>query len=286
MTNWRQNPPRLHELANSITAGDICQPITLTFDAETRCKDAYKEWDDLTIETNSDLFDHIAIITKDDAAVGWIDCTGLHAEEIIADLQGVIEPLTIRNLISADTPLLDVAKLYGPDSPDVFVVIHANQPIGWIGYPTLLGAPFQACLFSLILSVEFALGKIVETDAALAFSQLARPRQSIAIRIAKLRGYPHPEGEGPSERQLLRCTTLADKVRILKNRPLTAASLPTYNENLLEKAERLRNALAHPTDVDEISKLIPKGHISEFLTGIAAFESDLYKAISSGLRLH
>jgi len=163
-----------------------------------------------------------------------------------------IERLNIGNLISADTPLLEVARLYGPDSPSVFIVIRGNQPIGWIAYQTLLDTPFQACLFSLLLSVEVALSELMESDPALALAKLPSRRRDQARRIGQLRGYRGDAAQKPTHHQLLRCTTFADKMEVLRNSPLTTAELGCYNESLLEKAERVRNALAHPTETHEL----------------------------------
>ena len=285
MKHWRRRPPRLHEVGNSITAGDICQHIALTFDHKTKCADAWEEWAQFTAETNTDWFDHIAIITEAGAAIGWIDCSGLGAEELIEDLLECIEPLTIGNLISADTPLLDVARLYGPTSPSVFIVIRGNQPAGWIGYQTLLGTPFQACLFSLLLSIELAVNELMENDPALAMRKLNERRREYARRIAQLRGYPSKDAQRPSDHQLLRCTTFADKAEVLRKCPATTAKLSSYDEALLEKAERVRNSLAHPTEAHELSQLIPKDEIAGFLLGITSLESELYRAIDSGMGL-
>lgn len=273
----------LNRIAASITAEDICTPFVFHLDAATKPRDAEQQWNSYCASGNTDPFDHLALVVKDGKYVGWAGYDSfISGEETVED---GMDKLVVANLLSAETPLLETAKLYGEKSPWIFVVLKSNQPVGWISYYSLLGPAFRACLFGLILGIEQSMSDLLKTDAPLAIGKLTPKRLEGAKRVYSLRGYDKRHGKEPSNRDLIDCTNFIDKVTILEACPITLGALISFNRTLLQRAETIRNALAHPTPESEIITLLPKKDLHSFVGWLTAFETDLASQLKSGERI-
>jgi hypothetical protein len=273
----------LNRIAASITAEDICSPFALEFDAATKVHEAEVRWNNYCEITNSDPFDHIALVVKNAKPVGWAayDSTGAPEDA----LEEVMDEIRVANLISADTPLLETAKLYTEKSAWIFVVLKSNQAVGWISYYNLLGPAFRACLFGLILAIEQSMADLLKTDSTLAVSKLPKNRLDAAKRTYSLRGYEKRKGKEPSSAELIDCTNFIDKVTIIEGCPSTLVTLRSFNRSSLVRTETLRNALAHPTPESEIITLLPKNDLHNFIGWLTVFETDLTSSLESGERI-
>ena len=273
----------LNRIAASITAEDICAPFTFEIDAQSTCRDAEERWNIFCLETNTDPFDHLVLVTKAGNHVGWVayDSLGAH-EEIIED---VMDHLTLSNLVSSDTSLLETAKLYQDKSPWIFIVLKANRPLGWISYHALLGPAFRACLFGLLLGIEQTMADILKTDPNLALTKIPTKRLEAANRVYELRAYQQWRGQHRSANELINCTTFIDKVTTIESFPQTLAALRSFNRTTFAKAEALRNALAHPTPENELIRLLPKSDLHTFITWLTTLEAELTAYLKSGDRI-
>jgi hypothetical protein len=273
----------LNRIAASITAEDICTPFAFELDAATKPEDAQQQWDGFCMKNYSDPFDHLALVVKNRKAVGWAAYDSFGAgEETVED---AMDALTVSNLVSADTPLLDIAKLYRDKSPWIFVALKGNHPIGWISYYNLLGPAFRACLFGLILAIEQTMADLLKTDSKLAIGKLPGKRLDAAKRTYSLRGYEKRHGKEPSNGELIDCSNFIDKVTIIEACPSTLVALPSFNRSSLIRTETIRNALAHPTPESEIITLLPKKDLHSFIGWLATFEADLASCLKPGERI-
>lgn len=265
----------LNRIAASITAQDICEPFELEFDPRTRLRDAEEQWDGFCAASNTDPFDHIALISKDRKAVGTVTYEMLGApEETLGD---VADGIGVESLVSAETPLLELAQMYGEKSLWVFIVLKGNHPIGWISYHHLLGPAFRSCLFGLILAVEQTMGDILKVKAKESIARLPPNRADAAKRIYGLRDYQRTRGPEAGPRAIIDCSNFIDKITMIESSSEILKALPTFNRNLLLKVESLRNVLAHPTPDHELSLKLPKQDLNGFIQSISAFEADLFK---------
>jgi hypothetical protein len=273
----------LNRIATSITAEDICNPFILELDAAFNPQEAEQRWDERCMEDNSDPFDHLALVTKNGTAVGWSSYASLAPAQ--GGVEDTMDPLTVANLISANTPLLEIARLYTEQSPWIFVALKCNKPIGWISYYNLLGPPFRACLFGLLLGIEQAMADLLKTDAKFAVSKLPAKRLESATRVFGLRGYAKRRRQEPTPSELIDCTTFIDKVTAIEACPATLNALPSFNRSSLVKTEALRNALAHPTSDSELISLLPKNDLQGLIQWLTTFEADLAPRLQSGAAL-
>ncbi len=269
----------LNRIAESIAAEDICTPFAFHFAHNTDPKEAERQWDGYCMDANCDSFDHMALVTKEGKPVGILAYDALtSAHESVDD---TMDELDVSNLISAETPLLDIARYYMADSPWVFAVLKGNRPIGWFSYYGLLGPPFRACLFGLILAVEQSMADLLKKDAKAAVGKLSEKRVEAARRVYGLRNEGRKEEHEPGGSALIDCSNFIDKLTILERLPTVLSTLPAFDRSLLVKAEQIRNMLAHPTPEYELVSLLPRQDLQGFVSGLSKFEQELASFLKS-----
>ncbi|MCI0535670.1 MAG: hypothetical protein L0Z50_10630 [Verrucomicrobiales bacterium] len=211
--------------------------------------------------------------------IGWLAYDSFTAAE--ATVEEAMDRISVSNLVSADTPLMETAKLYSEQSPWIFIVLKRNQPLGWISYHSLLGPPFRACLFGLILAIEQAMAELLKAYAKFAVSKLPEKRVEAARRVYSLRGYAKWHGKDASDNALIDCSNFIDKVTVIESCPSTLAALPSFNRSALVRAEAIRNALAHPTPESELVTLLPKQDLHNFVGWLTSLEAELASRLRS-----
>ncbi len=269
----------LNRIAESITAEDICTPFAFRFAHITETKEAETQWDEFCMDENCDPFDHMALVTKEGKPEGILAYDELSPPQEIVD--DTMDKLDLSNLISAETPLLDIARYYMADSARVFTVLKGNRPVGWFSYYGLLGPPFRACLFGLILAVELSMADLLKRDAKAAVGKLPEKRVEAAKRVYGLRNEKRQYEHEPGGNALIDCSTFIDKVIILEKLPRVLSKLPAFNRSLLVKAEQIRNSLAHPTPDYELAHLLPQHELQGFVSGLSNFEQELASFLKS-----
>lgn len=273
----------LNRIAETITVGDICSPFIGQYSPSDSGSDVRQDWDSkLSNVRHETPFDHIGLVLKDGVPVGTIGYESLEEER---NIWATMDKLSWRSVVGGETPLIEAAKLFGEKSPFVFLVLRRNELTGWMSYYHLLGIPFRACLFALFLALEQAMLDVVATTPSLAVSKLRQSRLDAAKRVYLARGHELDKVGEPSPRLLLECTHFIDKATIIGECASTASAIPAVTDKAVNKAEKIRNSLAHPTRDAELVMLLPKNEIHGFLASMQRLDNELAQFLNSGSTL-
>ncbi len=200
--------------------------------------------------TEADGYDplsRLSLVLAGDRPVGYIGFESLDTS--LKDVASVAEPILADGLVSADTPVLEVAKLFSKESRGFYFVLQESQITGTIHYEDLLGPQFKLCLFALTLELETTALDLALKDPAASWSVLSEGRKRKAMFAYNNRYSREPDPERLPIYQLLGCTMFIDKGTILRKRRLIADGSNEI-DSLFDKADRVRNSCAH-TDPDK-----------------------------------
>ena len=97
----------------------------------------------------------ISLVEDDTGQVtAWIGFDMLAAEN---DRVGsVAEPIMTGRMVSGDTPVLEVVKLFAQNASGFYFVLQEGQITGTLHYEDLFRSPFKLCMFALMLELEAA----------------------------------------------------------------------------------------------------------------------------------
>lgn len=287
-----------------MTVGDVYSPKLTNYDSEEKISDVISNWESLCRETTpSDPLEYISLIERQGQVVGWIDFSDLVAAdpERQEKVKTCMRSVNVHSLITAETPLLEAMKLFNSQSPYCFLVIKGNIIVGAFSYQDLLSTPFRACLFSMLLSIEQTMVKIVQRAPELAVSKLKQNK------IKRIKGEIRKRGSSQreaSKSEILENVYFADLLTIITSCGRTKSLLPSLDSFFTEcrnkftgksvegiKKKRvdqivdLRNALAHPKEPWRISVLLAKEDLQNFFEWLNAVESELIAVMNSGDKL-
>lgn len=269
----------LNRIAQAITVGDICAPFIGIYGPSDSGEHVREDWDSKLGHSRDETpFDHIGLVSKDGVPVGTIGYEDLDENRSI---WATMNKLSWKTVVSADTALVEAAKLFSAKSPYVFLVLRQNQLVGWMSYHHLLGIPFRACLFSLLLGIEQAMLNVAMTDPALAVTKLSPGRLKKAKDLYLARGHELDKNGMADPRLLLECSNFIDKATIIQKCPATAANITAVTDKAMKKAERVRNSLAHPTGERELVMLLSKDEIHAFLAWADKLQTELLEFTNS-----
>lgn len=264
----------LNRIAQTITVGDVFAPFIGTYSSSASGTEVREDWDG-KIGKETPL-DHIGLVAKDGVPVGTIGYEDLEENRSI---WASMNKLSWTSVVAADTPLIEAAKFFNEKSPFVFLVLRRNELVGWMSYYHLLGIPFRACLFSMLLAIEQAMLEITLTNPSLALTTLGEKKvKSLERQIKK----SNPKQPKVSPRQLLDRTLFSDKLKIIKGCAKTSASIPALSDSLLNDVEAVRNSLAHASEDFRLIKLLSKERLHVFLTWLTKLETELRTYIAHG----
>lgn len=286
----------LNRMAMRVTVGDVCSPLLSTFSAQTSASAARRDWEEICKDlVPSDPLDHVSLVFQGDTPMGWIGFEMI-ANEDETPVSQCMEPLSWKAVISADTPLLEAAKLFDRESPYTFLVLRGNQLTDWLSYQGLLSLPFRACLFSMLLGIEELLSEIALTDSTLAVSQYEKfPR----TRIKTIREHLKSRAPGAgtvSPDAIVGEMYFSEKLKLIQTCKTTFSQLPSFascfkrqrqilrptgvqvteeKKERITQAKEIRNLLAHPKEPWRLSVLVPKEDLRDFLTWLNGLEREL-----------
>lgn len=267
----------LNRIAQTITVGDVFAPFIGTYSPYASGTEGREDWDGKIWKETP--LDHIGLVAKDGVPVGTIGYEDLEENRSIWPL---MNKLSWTSVVAADTPLIEAAKFFNEKSPFVFLVLRRNELVGWMSYYHLLGIPFRACLFSMLLAIEQAMLEIAITNPDLARTKLDPKRvNSLEGQIKKR----NPKQSKVSSRQLLDGTLFSDKLKIIKGCAKTSASIPALGDSLLNDVDDVRNSLAHASEDFRLIKLLSKARLHVFLTWLTKLETELRTYIARGQQL-
>jgi hypothetical protein len=232
-------------LAGSVHAKHIQCALGPTVQANQSIEDA---WELLMTEADGyDPLSRISLVLAGDRPVGYVGFDSLDSS--LKDVASVAEPIPADGLVSADTPVLEIAKLFSKESRHFYFVLQESQITGTIHYEDLLGPQFKLCLFALTLELETTALDLALKDPAASWSVLSEGRKRKAMLAYNERYSRDPDAERLPIDQLLGCTLFIDKGKILRKRRMIAGG-PNEIDSLFGKADRVRNSCAH-TDPDK-----------------------------------
>ena len=249
------------ELSQLITVKDICEPFIEVFDNSQSVKDIWEKWSmDLCDEKDLDPMEQIALVKSNQKIVGWIGFDMLDNDKTLC---GNMESIGESILISSDTPLLEAIRVVCRSNDFIFLVLKGNQFIGWLHYSHFYKLPFRMCLFALLIDLEEMLLKIAKSDPISFLEKLSDKRLVKAKKIYKNRRYSLNKKGKEFDSKLIECTTFCDKFTMLKKNAAIVQKFPNIKNKFSNKAEKIRNNIAHPNGKKsgvlpiEKEKLIP-----------------------------
>ena len=294
----------LTKMASLVRVRDVCSPILTTFNPWTTISEASLAWEIQCQErTPSDPMQYVSLVAQDKSVVGWLDFSDLHGDNTDGTVEEVMSRIHVSRLVSCETSLIDAARLFSPDSPYGYLVLEGNELTGFFSYHDLISAPFQSCLFSLLLSVEDLILQVLDTNASLALTKLNKGAvQSVTNRLQKRAG---KSKRPPRPSEILKSTLFGQKVAMLTACGKTANAISalgtkgTKSKRLIDVTQRkvkiqktdflrldqmkgLRNALAHPSSLFELLNLLSKDDLCDFMTWLCELEDQLGKLVQNG----
>jgi len=262
------------QLAHLITVGDICSPFIATIDADRPAADVSVEWGvELCSERNLDPMDQIALVERGGKIQGWVGYDMLETNRMIFECTEQVTPETI---LTADTSLVEAVAAFCSSSLPFFLVLKGNHFIGWLSYSDLHKPPLRLCLFAMLINIERLLLDVALLSARESVGFLSEGRLSKAKEIYVIRKYNCDREGEPFSSRLLECTTVADKMSIVRKFTNIKQAVPALGERkFCSDLERLRNEIAHPGLEEGSSSLLTRERLWRFIEWAETLESEL-----------
>lgn len=301
------NQTVLNRMAMRITVGDVSSPFLTSFPAKTTASEARRIWEEACQNRlPSNREDHISLVTEGGRPIGTLG----FVEIVTRDNESVgdcMDPLSWDAVVSAETPLIEAAKLFRKGSSYLFTVLRGNRLTDYLSYQCLLSQPFRACLFSMILGVEELLLSVIDTDVGLAVSKYEKTPRSRIKKLLKKHADDSWRDDRIVNRAIVSDLYFSEKLSIIASCHATATEIPSLSvryevtsEDILtptgstvkrssqqrtQQLKSIRNKLAHPTDGWQLLKLLPKEDLGGFLTWLSRLETELTKFLEIGHKL-
>jgi hypothetical protein len=241
------------ELSQLIIVDDICESFIGEFDNSQSMSNVWEEWSiDLCDEKNLDPMGQFALVKSNQKIVGWIGYEDLDPSKTLCECMELIRGDI---LISSDTPLLEAIRVVCRSNDSIFLVLKGNRFIGWLHYDHFHKLPFRMCLFALLIDLERMLLKLTMSNPTLFLGYLNPNRIDNAKKIYGNRGYSLNKEGKEFDAKLIECTAFCDKFIMLRKNPVTIQKFPNIKSKFGNKAEKIRNYIAHPEE--EKSGLLP-----------------------------
>ena len=262
------------QLVRLITVGDICSPFIATIDADRPTEEVSEEWViDLCDERNLDPDDQIALVERGGKIQGWIGFDMFIDGSTVFDC---MEQVTPDMILTADTPLVEAVASFCASSRPFFLALKGNRFIGWLSYSDLHKPPLRLCLFAMLINIERLLLDVALLSPRESVGFLSKGRLNKAKEIYIHRKYKYNQQGEEFSPLLLECTTIADKLTMIKR--LTKAKQPISalgERKFCSDIERLRNEIAHPGLEQRSSSLLPREKLWPFIEWAETLESEL-----------
>lgn len=232
------------ELSKLIMVSDICESFIGEFDKSQSVESVWEEWiQDLCGET-LDPMDQFALVKSNQKTIGWIGFEDLDSSK--KTLWECMETIRGNILISSDTSLLDAIHIICRRGEPIYLVLKGNKFIGWLHYDHFHKLPFRMCLFALLIDLERILLEIIKYNPTLFLRNLNGNRLDKAKKIYKNRGFSLNKESKEFDTKLIECTAFCDKFVMLREDSVIVKKFPSINNKFGNKAEKIRNDIAHP----------------------------------------
>jgi hypothetical protein len=269
------------QMAGSIRAKHIQTALGPPVQPNQSVAEASERLMEACADAGYDPMSRISLVLAGSRPVAWIGLDSL--DSTLKDVASAADPIPADGMVSADTPLLELAKLFSEESRHFYFVLHESQITGTIHYEDLLGPQFKLCLFALTLELETAALDLALQEPMASWSVLSKGRQEKAVEAYRHRYSQEPDAKRFPFDQLLGCTMFIDKGKILKKRRLIA-NAPNEIDSVFDKADRVRNSCAH-TDPEKdfpgllLDRLSLQGFICKTEEMIAAIRRQLQRRL-------
>lgn len=269
----------LSRIASLVTVRDIYTPFIAAFDASRDGGGVFEEWGTELCGEACPL-DQMALVLQNGKPSGTLTYDALEAGKPVYQC---MDDIRLDTLITEDTSLTRAAEMFARSDANFFVVINGNDMVGWLSYHDLYKLPFRLCLFAELLAVEGKMLQVAQQDAKCAFQKLPEGRRSAASRLYQLRGLAKDDDGGEAPRSLVTCTNFIDKATILQRCVKTRRCIPTAGEKKwMLRAEKVRNALAHPNPAEYFVILVKRKEFGGFITWLARLDMELTAFLATG----
>jgi hypothetical protein len=183
----------------------------------------------------------------------------------VTEVATVAQAIPASGMVSADTPVIEVVKLFSDNSSHFYFVLQESQITGTIHYEDLFGAPFKLCLFALTLELEAAALDLVLQAPLASWSVLPDRRQRKALEVYSRRYSREPDPARLPVDHLLGCTLFIDKATILRKRGLITDGSNDIR-SVFGEADRVRNSCAHTDPEKDFGRLLDRASLQGFIT--------------------
>lgn len=237
---------RLSEL---LTVREIMSPLGPTFDFSENAIDAHEIVMVKSCEDDYDPMDRLSLVTREgrphgylylDSFVDLVESTtvGQRAEKIVTE-----------QIISSDTPLLELPEFFAAVGSGQFLVLHRNKIVGACAWTDLSKVPFRLAIFSLALEIEERVLKKCSKTPQVSLDVLSDDRRRKAEEVFQKR-YSHPPRANTDDRRLISCTEFSDRNRMFLKTHRDSLEDPKRAKSALHQTKELRNWCAHPSGSD------------------------------------
>jgi hypothetical protein len=243
------------ELSNFVNAGLLQTPLNPAFPADADDSELWCELDKLGEHGGFDPWDRYVLVVDNRAPVGWLD-----PSEAEGRLRHCAEPIELSRLVSASTPFPDIVALLAAESETPLFVLDGSRISGTLTPRELSKLPARLCLLALVSDLEIYALRICLRKPQDCWNALPEGRQKKAEDVHSTRYPSTAEPPRPSFRlrALLSCTCLADKPTMIGKCKLLPGVSRTLLDSVFGRAEDLRNACAHPADIEALHARIRK----------------------------
>lgn len=229
------------ELSQLIRINDICEPFIAEFDNSQSVDSVWDEW--MHELGGGDPMEGIALVKDNQKAIGWLGFDMLGPSKTLSEC---MEPISGDILISSDTPLLEAIKTVCSGGDSIYLVLKGNRFTGFLTDGHFHKLPFRMCLFALLIDLEGMMLEITKSNPSSFLTGLPEGRLNKAKETYRHRGFSLNKANKEYDKKLIDCTSFIDKFKMLKKDPVVIQKCPDIKSNFENKAEKLRNAIAHP----------------------------------------
>lgn len=245
------------DIASSVCARNLVHiHKLLRIDSRLGYHDAFAEMATKADEVGGDS-ETVFLVTKSGKAIGWCAMDFSPAEdpdEVDWDtisIGHICTPITPANMVSADTPVLELLELFATRKEEMYFVMDRSDVIGYITYGSLLSGETRYVLLMLPLQLERIALLMASVDCKASFASLPPGRRAKAEEIYRERRPAYPRDKTPALRELLECTSFCDKGMIIAKNKLLPSLSRRRLMSIFDQAEDLRNRCAHTTPHDD-----------------------------------
>ena len=253
----------LGKITSILTVKDVLRPFEIKLPPNQPIADSYDKVMEFCIDNDLDPMDQIAIVEENGKKLAWIAF-----EDMITDksVRECMQPFRSDIIISSNTSIIDAIKIFCTNDEGTYFILEGKELIGYIFYVDFHKPPVRLALFASLLNLEELMLKIIKINARSSIRLLPQKRIEKAIEIYKLRRYKLNEEGKPYNSSLLDCTAMIDKFIIIRKLPQVVERFPYLsNKNMQKKAERLRNEIAHPSEIEQSSVILTKKDLWQFI---------------------